>query len=68
MSMKLFKTISPQKQNRKPEAETPELFIVTRTKNSYVLKQVICFSDKSHNKCPRFSCLKVFILCQVINP
>ena len=49
MSMKLFKTISPQKQNRKPEAATPKLFIVTRTKNSYI-KQVICFSDKCQIK------------------
>ena len=39
MSIKLFKTMCRQEQ-LKPEAVTPELFIVTRTKNSYI-KQVI---------------------------
>ena len=44
--------------------KTVQNYLLSRTKqwhHSYI-KQVIC-----HNKRPRFSCLKVFILCQV-NP
>ena len=54
--IKLFKTISLQEETGSNDTK---VIYSNKTKNS--LKQVICFSDKNHNKRSRYkSCLKVF--------